>query len=141
MPEGYAGKDFLLKIGASNGTGTTPYVTVGGMRGNSLSFGVEMIDVTNKGNMPWRTQIAGGVKSLSISGDGVWNNDPALQATLDSTIITGVLLNWQVVCGDGDTYTFAGIVTKFERTGPHDKEETFSVSIESSGAVTKTNGA
>lgn len=142
MPDGYAGKDFLLKLGASNGTGLAPYVTIGGMRSNSLKINTAGIDVTNKSNAPWQTLIEGGIKSMAVDGDGVWNNDTALQAVLAAALsTTGTILNFQIVCADGDTFTGKFQIQSFDRTGPHDKEETFSISLASSGAITFTAGA
>ena len=139
MAEGYAGKDFLLKLGASQGVGTTPYVTVGGMRSTGLSLSVNGIDVTNKSNMPWQTLIEGGTRKMSVSADGVWNDDATL-ADMQTLAMIGAIRNFQIVTGEGDTWTGTFQIQKFDRQGPHDKEETWSLSLESSGAVTFTAG-
>lgn len=142
MPDGYAGKDFLLKLGASNGTGLAPYVTVGGFRSNTLKINASGIDVTNKSNASWQTLIEGGIKNVAVDGDGVWNNDTAAQALLAAILsAAGTILNFQIVCADGDTFTGKFQVQSFQRTGPHDKEETFSISLASSGAIAFVAGA
>lgn len=139
MAEGYAGKDFLIRLGASQGVGTTPYVTIGGMRSTSMSLTVNGIDVTNKSNMPWRTLIEGGIQSMDLSADGVWNDDATL-ADMQALAMQGRIRNLQIVSGEGDTWTGSFQVQKFDRAGPHDKEETWSITLASSGPVVFTAG-
>ncbi|UOF83012.1 phage tail tube protein [Caudoviricetes sp.] len=137
MAEGYTGVSMLLKLGASDGTGTTPYVTIGGFRSTDCSLNNAKIDVTNKDNMPWQTLIAGGVQNFSISGDGVVNSN-AVAKKIRELAFSGAIVNFQLAFGNGDTIAGAFKISKFDRKGPHDKEETFSISLESSGTVTQT---
>lgn len=139
MAEGYQGKDFLLQLGATAGTGTTPYATVAGMRSTSLSLNNEMIDVTNKDNVPWRTLIEGGVQSMSVSLAGVFKDHATLQDMM-TIAFAGGIRNFKLISGEGDSFTGAFKLSKLERAGEYNKEETYSISLESSGAITFTEG-
>ena len=103
------GLDLLLKI---NTTGST-YVTVGGLRSTSITMNEESVDATNKDSAGQRTLLAGGgVQSVSVSGSGVFT---------DST--SEVLMS-----------SFQ--ITSLEYAGEYNGEATYSVSLESAGAIT-----
>jgi hypothetical protein len=137
MPDGYLGRNFLLKIEtATPGT----YVTVGGMRTTSCKKNNGAIDVTTKDDGVWRRQIAGGIQSLDISGSGVVRND-ASQKRLSVLANSGDAVLCKVTFADGDEFAGSFIISDFERSGDHDKEETYSVSLQSAGVITFTEGA
>ena len=61
----YAGKAFLLKTGTWSGG-----VEVAACRANTMSINNSFIDVSSKASN-WRLGIAGGIKSVTLSGSGV----------------------------------------------------------------------
>lgn len=136
---GYKGSDLLLKLGASLGTSTASYTTVAGGRTNSLSINNDMIDVTSKDNIPWRTLIEGGVQSFSTSISGVFNSDQSL-ADMMTLSMGGFIRNFQIVTGLGDTFTGKFKISKCERSGEYKGEETYTISLESSGAIAYVRG-
>ncbi len=135
MADGYLGVDFLVKLG--DGAGSEVFTAIGGMRSTGGSINNEMIDVTNKDNMPWRTQLEGGIKSMSLSLSGVFNSDATLQ-TMMALAMSGALRHFQLVTGNLDVYAGTFKITKCDRAGEHNGEETYSISLESSGEVTYT---
>lgn len=130
-----AGKDWLLKIEDSGTPGQ--FTTFGGLRSNSLTINNEAIDVTNKGSNQWRTLLDGaGIRSMSISGSGVFTNSQTLsQARQDC--INGTLRKFQMIDDDsGDTFEGFYKITSMERGGEYNGEMTWSLSLESSGEIT-----
>ncbi len=138
MAEGFLGQDFLLKLG--NMADPEVFAVVGGMRSTAGSLNNEIIDVTNKDNMPWRTQIEGGIKSMSASLSGVFNAQAQLN-TMMTIFMSGAIRNYQLESGGGDVYEGAFKITKLDRAGEHGGEETYSITMESSGEVTFTPDA
>ncbi len=138
MAEGFLGVDFLVKLSGGE-VDPTPetWATIGGMRSTGGSINNEMIDVTNKDNMPWRTQIEGGIKSMSLTLGGVFNNQATLRTAMELAM-SGLIKRYQLVTGNGDTYEGSFKITKCDRTGEHSGEETYSLSLESSGEVVFT---
>jgi TP901-1 family phage major tail protein len=131
---------FLLKQG--DGAGPEVFTTVAGLRGTSYSINGTQVDVTHKGSAGWRTLLSGGsVASLSISADGVLLATGgalnAQQALLRTRTLARTLHNYQIDDGS-DVVQAAFQVTSFEASGPHGGEQTFSITLESSGAITVT---
>ena len=128
------GISFLLKLGASGSGGT-----LAAMRATSYSYGVELVDITNKDSASFRTILEGaGTKSLSINVSGLACTD----ATFESfkTLAQAAALNtFQIYEPDGDTIEASFLITKFEASGDHNKEMTFTATLESSGTITFSN--
>ena len=129
------GAALLLKI---NTTGST-YVTVGGLRSTSITLNDEAVDVTNKDSSGNRTLLAdGGIHSISISGSGVFT-DAASETTLKDAMNASTFKLFQVIIPDFGTYAGAFMVATLEYAGEHNGEVTYSVTLESSGAITFTS--
>jgi TP901-1 family phage major tail protein len=126
------GAALLLKI---NTTGST-YVTVGGLRSTSITLNDEAVDVTNKDSSGNRTLLAdGGIHSMSVSGSGVFT-DSSTETTLKDAMNAAAFKNFQVIVPDFGTYTGAFMVASLEYAGEFNGEVTYSVTLESSGAIT-----
>lgn len=127
------GKDFLLKVE----TTTDVFQTVGGLRATSFTKNAEAIDATNHGSNQNREILNfAGIKSMSISGSGIFTDDANL-ATIEDAHDSQELKRFQVVdADDGRTYTAYFKITTFERSGDYNNEQSYSISLESSGAVT-----
>ena len=126
------GAALLLKI---NTTGST-FVTVAGLRSTSITLNDEAVDVTNKDSSGNRTLLAdGGVFSLSVSGSGVFT-DQTTEETMRAAMNASTFKNFQVLIPDFGTYTGAFMVSSLEYSGEYNGEVTYSVSLESSGAIT-----
>ena len=133
------GSAFLLK---DNSTGSP--VTLGGMRSTSMSINGETVDITTKesatfdgvsGNDIGRVLLANaGIRSMSISASGVFT-DSASEETTRVQAFSGDIKNYDLLFEDGSTCKGAYIVTSYERAGEYNGEETYSLTLESSGSV------
>lgn len=131
----FLGKSFVLQVG--DVATPTNFQTVGAMRSTSLSINNEAIDVTDKDVMPWRELLEGGIRSLDATLEGIVSDSSTL-ATLRSAVMTGQIRHCKIVSALGDTWTGKFQIQTCERTGPHDKEETYSIKLASSGVITYT---
>lgn len=136
------GSSFLLK---DNSTGTP--ATIGGLRSTSMTVNGEMVDVTTKdsavfitsGNDKGRDLLqGGGIRSMSISASGVFT-DNSQENILRGFAFDGAVETYQLVFGDGSTIDGDFLITSYERAGEYNGEETYSVTLESSGAITYTD--
>ena len=126
-----AGKDFLLQ--SDDGAGN--YTTLGGLRASSMSLNNEAIDVTNQGSSQWKELLDGaGIRHMALSGSGVFTN-AANEQLARTRCLNGTLANYRI--SDGiNTFTAKFKITKLERAGDYKGEQNYSLSFESSGAVT-----
>ena len=131
----YSGKDFLIQVeSAVPGT----YVTLGGLTTNGMTINNEAVDITDKGDMPWRVLLAGcGLRSISVKGSG-FVSDNAVFKQVQTSIMAGTILNYRLISGAGDRFQGGFLVTSFERTGEKNNAEQFSASFESSGVPVYT---
>lgn len=132
-----AGRDLLLKVEAPAASGS--YSTLGGLRAKTYTINNEAIDVTNHGSNEYREILDGaGIRSMSVSGSGVHTGDAATLNAIESAMLAGTLLLFQIVdvTSGGRTYSASFKVTSFERGGEHNAEQTYSLSLESSGQIT-----
>jgi TP901-1 family phage major tail protein len=136
--DGYLGSEFLLKLESA----TTPgvFTTVGGMRSNDLDRKNASFDTTTKDGATWTTKIAGGQKSMTVSGAGVWKNQTTQKAAL-TVCESGAKHTWQIVDASGNEWEGDFIVTGYKVTGNHDGIQEFSLTLESAGVIEFTAGA
>jgi len=137
------GSAFLLK---DNSTGTG--VTLGGMRSTSMSINGETVDITTKDSATFDAasgndigRVLGGnmgIRSMSLSASGVFT-DSASENTTRTTAFSGDIVNYDLVFADTSTAKGAFIITSYERAGEYNGEETYSLTLESSGTITYTN--
>jgi|TARA_A100001015_G_C14510614_1_gene526466 TP901-1 family phage major tail protein len=125
------GKALLLKVDI-NGTMTT----IGGMRSTSMTLNDEAVDITNKDSGSQRELLpAGGILSMSITASGVFTDSTAEQ-TLRSAYGTSTFKSYNVIVPDLGTYAGTFMIASLEYAGEYNGEATYSVTLESSGAVT-----
>lgn len=125
------GRSFLLKV--SDNASPPSFVTLAGLRETDFSINGDTVDITDKDSNGFRELLdGGGTKSLSVSGSGVFDDD-AQADELRRRADGGDLAEYQLTFGNSDVLTLTGQVTSFSRAGAHDGEETFDVTIESSG--------
>lgn len=131
---GKAGKHLLLKVDTAGSPGT--YTTIGGLRSKSMTINNEAIDATEHGSNEWRELLDGaGIRSMSLSGSGIFTTNANL-SQMRADAIAGTLRNFQLVDDDnGDTFTGKFKITSMERGGEYNGEQTWSVSLESSGEI------
>lgn len=133
----YNGDLFLIKLGNEDGPPET-FTTIACMRSTSLSLNNEQIDVTSKCDTPWRELIEGGIRSMSLSLSGIFNDDATIDS-INDIALAGTIKNYEIVSERGDSYTGAFQISSFERSGEYNDAEQYSVSLESSGTITHTD--
>ncbi len=127
------GSAFLLKVG--DGAATPAFATVAGLRTTQLSVNGEAVVVTNKDSGGWRQLLSGaGVRSVSVSGAGVFTGSAA-EARLRGNALAGVLDDYRLSFEGGETMTGRFLVTRLDYAGDFNGERSYTLSLESSGAV------
>jgi TP901-1 family phage major tail protein len=127
------GSAFLLKVG----DGATPpaFATVAGMRTTQLSINGEAVVVTHKGSGGWRELLSGaGVRSVSVSAAGVFTGSAA-ETRVKNNALAGVIDDYRLSFESGEALTGRFLVTRLDYAGDFNGERSYTVSLESSGAV------
>lgn len=137
MTTRYKGRDFALQL--SNGATVPVFATLGGLRSSKLTLNNNPVDVSDDSS-GWRQLLAdAGVQSLDISGDGCFANDVSL-STIQGAAVNRTSLPMQIATGKGDKFVGSFVIASMERTGAHDGAETYTLTLQSDGAVTFTPG-
>lgn len=134
MTNALKGNAFLLKF-ADTYNGST-YTTVAALRSTGLTLNKTAVDITNKDGDGWMAAMAGGgVKSATISASGIYT-DVVAQTILISAFNATTHWNAQIVDEGGNTFTGAWNVDSLAFSGEHNVEQTFEITLSSSGAIT-----
>lgn len=127
------GSAFLLKVG--DGAAVPTFATVAGLRTTQLSVNGEAVIVTNKDSGGWRQLLSGaGVRSVSVSGAGVFTGSAA-ETRVKASALSGALDDYRLSFEGGDSMTGRFLVTRLDYAGDFNGERTYTLSLESSGAV------
>ena len=127
------GSAFLLKVG--DGAATPTFATVAGMRTTQVSVNGEGVVVTSKDSGGWRQLLSGaGVRSVSVSGAGVFTGSAA-EARVKGNALSGVLDDYRLTFESGETMTGRFLVTRLDYAGDYNGERSYTLALESSGAV------
>ena len=127
------GSAFLLKVG--DGAQVPTFATVAGLRTTQLSVNGEAVVVTNKDSGGWRQLLGGaGVRSVSVSGAGVFTGSAA-EMRLKASALAGTLDDYRLTFEGGDSLTGRFLVTRLDYAGDYNGERSYTLSLESSGAV------
>jgi TP901-1 family phage major tail protein len=130
------GSDLLLKLDT---TGAGTFVTIGGIINARMDVSVESAEVTNQGSPgKFRELLEGaGIKQMTVSGSGTFDT-VAPQSILRQVILDGLHREWQVIVPGEGTYQAPFQVTRYQRTGQHDRDVTFDITLESAGQIVFT---
>jgi len=128
------GSAFLLKIG--DGAQVPAFATVAGLRTTQLSINGEAVVVTSKDSGGWRQLLGGaGVRSVSVSGAGVFTGSAA-ETRIKAHALAGTIDDYRLSFEGGDSLTGKFLVTRLDYAGDFNGERSYTLSLESSGAVT-----
>lgn len=133
-----AGRMLLLKIG----DGASPaesFTTVAGLKAKQFQLNAETVDATHAESAgQWRELLAGaGVKSATLSGNGIFR-DQASDDAVRAAFFEAVNRNWQIVVPDFGTLEGPFQITALEYAGSHDGAVTFTITLQSAGAIVWT---
>lgn len=132
------GRNFLIKV--SQGVSPTVFSTLGGLQATELKINGGAVDISNKGSGGWQEFLQGaGIKKLSLTGNGVFDASSREFQTLENAIFTDHLVEMEVISGAGDSFVATWSITELTRTGNHNAEEKYTLSIESSGFPVYSN--
>ena len=127
------GRDLLLKI---DSTGTGTYVTVAGLRSNTLTFNSTSVDSSAQDSAgTWRELLAGAdLKSAQIKGTGIFKN-AASDAAVRGYFFNDTIVNWQIVIPSFGTVTGHFQITSLDYSGKFDGELSFDLALASAGQL------
>ena len=121
-------------------SGNYGYSTIAGMRSTSVKLNNEQVDVTDKGDAPWRQLQECGVRSMELSASGVFRNDTVMSDIMND-VNTGAIQLFRITSGRGDQWQGSFLVASCERSGEYNKEEQYSLSLSSAGEIAYTPAA
>jgi TP901-1 family phage major tail protein len=130
------GRALLLKVD-TDGEGS--FATVAGLRSKQIALNAELVDVTNADSAnAWRELLAGaGVKSARVQGAGIFK-DAAADETVRGLFFNAMIRAWQIVVPDFGTIEGPFQIAALDYAGEHDGEVTYTLALESAGALTFT---
>ena len=137
------GRALLVKIG--DGEATESFNNLCGLNSKSLTINNSAIDVTTPDCTSPEgllfTETLAGLKNISVSGDGFFE-DSAAEARMNTVAMQNDnQANFEIVVPDFGTYAGAFRLTSVEFGGETEGGVTYSISLESTGAVTFTAAA
>jgi TP901-1 family phage major tail protein len=131
------GKDILLKL--EDPAGSAIFVTVAGLRARTISLNAKTIDTTHSESAgAWRELLPGaGVKSLSVSGSGVFT-DTAADEAIRSTFFAQESRRWQIILPNFGMLDGLMQIAALEYAGEFDGEAVYSLTLASAGLIAFT---
>lgn len=128
-----------IVVSFKDDAGSPAYQVVAGLRTRNIQINSEAVDATNANSSGvWRELLdACGVRTASISGDGIFMDDAGIEAVRDAVFENEIRQAKIDIPGFG---VFEGNfkATSFQIGGEYNGAVTFSVTLESAGAVTFT---
>jgi len=137
----FNGTDLILKVSPSSGGAEAKLMH---SQSVSLSMNVDTIDISTKDSAGFR-DLLGGQKSFSLSADGLMDfagvaGDTEVDELFDQMFArTAVTFTFALATPAGYTFTGSGFITSLEISGGTEDAPTYSVSIEGTGALTRTD--
>lgn len=133
----FKGRELRIKVRVS--TGPDVFTVIGGIRTESMTINSETVDVTDKDGNGWRELLEGaGITSMSLKGSGVVSDDTVFTDHIMAAVMANTHVVLKIESGLGDVWQGTFAVPSAERAGEYNKEETFSITLESAGTITYT---
>lgn len=131
---GQRGRDVLIKI--SDGGTPESFQTLAGIRSSELELNQQAVDATSADSPEgWRELLANaGLKAMRVRGRGLFK-DAASDARMRAIFFAGDIARWQLVVPDLGSFTGPFQIARLNWGGTHDGEATFSVELQSAGAL------
>lgn len=134
-----AQKGSAIVVSFKDDAGSPAYNIIGGFRTRNIAFNAEAVDVTNADSTGlWRELLdTAGVRSASISGEGVFVDDAAAEAVRDA-FFENESRDAKILIPSFGTFEGSFKVTQLQFAGEYNREVTGSLTLESAGAITFT---
>lgn len=127
------GAAFLLKIG--DGGSPQAYETVAGLRTTQMAINGDTVVITTKESGGWRELLSGaGTRSVSVSASGIFLGSTA-EDRVRTNALAGTLDAYELSFEDGAKMRGSFLVQRLDYAGDFNGERTYSLQLESSGAV------
>lgn len=108
----------------------------GGLRSKSMSFSSESVDITSEDSDEWVTLLdKAGVRSMEISGSGVYNNYTVFQGLVTKFLSNDLACMAFIEAKTGRIYSGCFKISSLEVSGEYNAESSYSISASSSGEV------
>lgn len=133
----FKGRELRIKVR----TATSPetFTVIGGIRTESMTINNETVDVTDKDGGGFRHLLEGaGITSMSLKGSGVVSDNTVFTGHIMVAVMANTHVVLKIESGLGDVWQGTFAVPSAERAGEYNKEETFSITLESAGTITYT---
>lgn len=128
------GSAFLLKIGSGGANPT--YATVAGLKTTNLGINGDLVVITNKDSGGWRQLLSGaGVRSVTVTASGIFTGSAA-EIQVRGLALNGAIEQFELSFESGERMRGAFVVSKLDYAGDFNGERTYTLALESSGAVT-----
>ncbi|MCC6919421.1 MAG: phage major tail protein, TP901-1 family [Alphaproteobacteria bacterium] len=126
------GRAVLVKVASGPGV----FAAVAGLRARAIQLSAVGADATNADSEgAWREILGGaGVKAASVTGAGIFK-DAASDALLRTAFWNGATPDFQIVVPDFGTIEGPFHIAALEYAGTHDGAATFSMTLNSAGAL------
>lgn len=129
------GIDLLLKLGPVSGSP----VTIAAGRTQSFAIGNETVEITNKDSNKFRTLLEGaGTKALTFEIEGVLDAGGTAVTTFLQNAINNSIDTYSLFFNAGFTIEGQFQIESYNVSGDHNTEQTFTATLQSSGAYILT---
>lgn len=131
-----AGKGSLMILKIYNGV---TFDAISGLRSNSMDVNNETVDITNNDSGGMQELLDGaGIQSFALSADGVFLDGAVGDEDLRANAFGNTQDQFELFFANGDKISGVFAITSYNRAGSYNGEETFSISLSSSGDITFT---
>lgn len=108
---------------------------VGGMRAIKLNLNNQLIDASVSGNTGWKELLAeAGLRQLTVIGSGAFSNSIA-ENDMQKLAFTGKIAEYKLVFPAGNSLSGNFQISNYQRIANIDEEESYTISLVSSGSV------
>lgn len=130
------GDDMILKIG--DGEESETFAALGGLQATGFTFSGKAADAAHLASGGWQEWLdTAGTRSVQIQAGGRFS-DSATEALTRQLALSSTLRHYQLAFGNGDALQGSFKITAYSRSGAYGGEETYSLTLESSGEVVYT---
>ena len=127
------GRNILVQIG--DGVSPPNFTSLGGLQSRTISVNNALVDITSDDTAPHREALTGaGLKTLSISGTGVFKGDFSIQTIEDlAHAVNSNEEEFRLVFENGDTIQGFFHLSTLEFTGEFAAARMYSITLDNSG--------
>jgi TP901-1 family phage major tail protein len=135
-----AQKGSLFVLATKNSGSPVTYTTLTSARSTDMTINNSQVDVTTITSGGAKTLLAGaGITSMQITLSGVFE-DSTQDKQVQAAATANTIGQYKLAGGNGDTYIGQFALSSYKLAGTYNGEQTYSVTLDSSGAIAFTPG-